>query len=63
MIELEGTDKLKIHDIMDEIEDLKKYNNELLSNTNGEKLESYIYTLGKSINNLEEEIETLYLNQ
>ncbi len=53
-------DKLILDDILNEIDNLKRYNNELASNTRGEKLESYISNIQKNINTLETNVEKVY---
>ena len=60
MNKLDSKDKIKLDEIMNEISNLKKYSNELASNTRGEKLENYIDSLTKNINSLEIKIETMY---
>ena len=56
MEEIVSKDKLKLQDILDEIENLKNYNRELLDNTKGEKLENYIGNLDRSIEKLREKV-------
>ena len=51
-------DKLKLESILNEINNLKKYNKQLNENTKGEKLENYINVLNKSLLSLEDKIET-----
>ena len=53
-------DKIKIEEILEEIDNLKKYSQELASNTRGEKLENYIDNLAKNINSLGNKVETIY---
>lgn len=53
-------DKLKLEEILNEIANLKKYKNELASNTRGEALEQYIDNLSKNINLLEQSVEKTY---
>ena len=55
-------DKTKLEEILNEIENLKKYNNELASHTRGEKLENYINSLGKNIYLLQNKIQDAYDN-
>ena len=55
-------DKTKIEEILNEIENLKKYNNDLASNTRGEKLENYIDSLSKDIILFQDKIEETYDN-
>lgn len=60
MSDLIDKDKIKFDEIITEITNLKKYSNELASNTRGEKLENYINLLSKNVNNLENNIEKIY---
>ena len=53
-------DKEKIQEILDEIANLKRYNNELANNTRGDKLDNYINSLSRNINNLNDKVETIY---
>ena len=53
-------DKEKLQEIIDEIANLKRYNNELANNTRGDKLENYINSLSRNINNLNDKVETIY---
>jgi len=53
-------DKVKLQEILDEISNLKRYCNDLVNNTRGEKLENYIDNLNKSIISLENAIEIIY---
>ena len=53
-------DKVKIEEILNEIENLKKYNNELASSVRGEKLESYVDSLSKNIKLFQNKIEETY---
>ena len=62
MNKLDNNDKTKLDEILNEIINLKRYSNELASNTRGEKLENYINNLTKNINSLENKIEYLYEN-
>ena len=55
-------DKEKLQEILNEIANLKRYNNELANNTRGEKLENYINSLSRNINNLNDKVENVYLN-
>ena len=55
-----NNDKLKIEEILEEIQNLKKYNRELANNTSGEKLENYIDSLSKDINQFEINVERVY---
>ncbi len=60
MNELDTKDKLILDDILKEIDNLKKYNNELSINIRGEKLESYINNIQKNINTFEMNVEKVY---
>ena len=53
-------DKAKLEEMLNEIENLKKYNNELANNTKGEKLDNYIDSLSKDINFLKIKVEKVY---
>lgn len=53
-------DKEKMQEILLEIDNLKKYSNELANNTRGEKLESYILSLSKNITELNNKTEKIY---
>ena len=53
-------DKEKIQEILNEISNLKRYNNELANNTRGEKLENYIGALARNINYLNNKVEDIY---
>lgn len=55
-------DKVKMKEILNEIANLKKYSNELSSNTRGEKLENYINELKNKITILNNEAEEAYDN-
>lgn len=55
-------DKAKIQEILDEIDNLKKYSNDLANNTRGEKLENLINNLNKNINLLNNKTEEIYNN-
>ena len=57
---MDDKDKAKLNEILNEIENLKKYNNDLASNTKGEKLENYIDSLSKDINSLKIKVEKIY---
>lgn len=60
MNDKDAKNKLKMADIIDELNNIKKYNNELFSNVHGEKLENYLNELDKSIVKAENQAETLY---
>jgi hypothetical protein len=53
-------DKEKIQVILDEIANLKRFNNELANNTRGDKLENYINSLSRNINILNDKVEIVY---
>lgn len=55
-------DKAKIQEILDEINNLKKYSNDLANNTRGDKLENLINNLNKNINLLNNKTEEIYNN-
>lgn len=53
-------DKAKLQEILDEIDNLKKYSNDLANNTRGEKFENLINNLNKNINLLNNKTEEIY---
>jgi hypothetical protein len=53
-------DKEKLLEILNEINNIKRYNNELANNTRGDKLENYIVALARNINILETKTEEVY---
>ena len=53
-------DKEKLQVILDEIANLKRFNNELANNTRGDKLENYINSLSRNINILNDKVENVY---
>ena len=53
-------EKIKTEDILTEIDNLKKYTNQLSSNVRSEKLESFINIMDQNINNLQNETENFY---
>lgn len=53
--------KLKMADIISELNSIKKYNSELFNNVRGEKLENYLNELDKSITKAQNQAETLYI--
>ncbi len=53
-------DKEKLLEILNEINNIKRYNNELANNTRGDKLENYIGALARNINILETKTEEVY---
>ena len=52
--------KLRIQDIMSEIANLKKYNNDLRANCSGEKLEEYLDRLNNNIVQTQIKVENIY---
>ena len=57
-----GKNKLKLQDIMIEIDNLKKYASDLANNSQGEKLENYIDKLEKDIEKAQDKLEIIYTN-
>ena len=57
MDKMDSKDKLKLQDMLEEVESLKTYNRELLDNTKGEKLENYIGALDRSVDKLKEKLD------
>ena len=55
-------DKAKIQEILDEIDNLKRYSNDLANNTRGEKLENLVNNLNKNISLLNNKTEEIYNN-
>lgn len=53
-------DKQKIKDIITEIDNLKKYNNQIAANISGAVLESYANKMNKDILDLEKDVELIY---
>ena len=53
-------DKQKIKDIITEIDNLKKYNNQIATNISGEVLENYVNKMNKDILDLEKDVELIY---
>ncbi len=53
-------DKVKIKEILNEIDNLKKYTTDLANNTRGEKLESFVNNLNKNVNLLNNKAEDIY---
>lgn len=60
MSESMNKDKIKIEEILNEVENLKKYNNQLASSVRGEKLESYVDSLNKNIKLFQDKLEETY---
>ena len=52
--------KLKMNDIVNEITNIKKYNNDLANNLKGDKLEEYLDKLNKDIIKAQDKIENIY---
>ena len=59
----QGKDKLKTQDILIEIDNLKKYTNDVSSNIKSDKLESFVDLMNKSITKLQKETENFYNDQ
>lgn len=57
---MDGSTKLIFDEIINEINNLKKYSKELDVNTRGEKIENYIDVFSKNINNLEKITQDSY---
>ena len=55
--------KVIIEDILNEIENIKKYNKEIANNVSGDTIESYVNKIEKDINELQTKIEDSYLNK
>lgn len=53
-------DKEKLQEILNEITNLKRYSNELINNSRGEKIENYINSLSRNINVLNDKVENIY---
>ena len=52
--------KLKMQDIINEIDNLRKYNSELFNSVKGDKLENYLRALDKSIIKAQNIAEIIY---
>ena len=52
--------KQKIQNVINEINNLKKYTNELANNISGEKLEEYCNKITKDIVKAQDKVEELY---
>lgn len=52
--------KLKMQDIINEIDNLRKYNSELFNSVKGDKLENYLRALDKSIIKAQNMAEIIY---
>lgn len=59
-MENNGKNKLKTEDILIEIDNLKKYTNNVSSNIRSDKLESFVNLMNKSITKLQTETENYY---
>ena len=46
--------------ILNEVANLKKYNREIANNISQKDIENYVYETSKNINELQNELETLY---
>ena len=55
--------KVIIEDILNEIDNIKKYNKEIANNVSGDTIESYVSKIEKDINELQTKIEDSYLNK
>ncbi len=55
--------KVIIEDILNEIDNIKKYNKEIANNVSGDTIESYVNKIEKDINELQTKIEDSYLNK
>lgn len=55
--------KIIIEDILNEIDNIKKYNKEIANNVSGDTIESYVNKIEKDINELQTKIEDSYLNK
>ena len=56
----EAKNKLKMQDIINELDNLKKYNSDLFNSVKGETLENYLNALDKSIIKAQNTAETIY---
>lgn len=56
----DAKNKLKMQDIINELINIKKYNNSLSSNVKGETLENYVNELDKSIIKAQDTADTIY---
>ena len=54
--------KIKIEEIMKEIDDIKKYVNTLANNSKGDKLEGFIDKLDKDVIKTQNKLETMYVD-
>ena len=55
--------KVIIEDVLNEIDNIKKYNKEIANNVSGDTIESYVSKIEKDINELQTKIEDSYLNK
>lgn len=60
MTDNDAKNKLKMQDIINELANLKKYNNDLFSNVSSEKLESYLNELNTKIVTAQNKAEDIY---
>ena len=60
MTDNDAKNKLKMQDIINELANLKKYNNDLFSNVSSEKLESYLNELNAKIVTAQNKAEDIY---
>lgn len=54
--------KIKIEEIMKEIDDIKGYINSLANNSKGDKLEGFIDKLDKDVIKTQNKLETIYID-
>ena len=52
--------KVKIQEILNELDNLKRYSNELANNVRGDRLENYINNLSRNVVLLSEQTEKVY---
>ena len=60
MNDTDNKNKLKMQDTINELINIKKYNNDLFSNVKGDKLENYLNELNKSVVKAQDMAETIY---
>ena len=60
-MEESSKNKLKIQDMIKELDNIKAYAKELSNNTNSETIENYIYKIEKDIIKVENKLETIYI--
>lgn len=56
----DNKNKIKMQDVINELANIKKYNNDLFNNVSGEKLENYLNELNKNIIKAQDTAETIY---